>query len=86
MTADVVPEVVNAPFDPWDESHRSDPKQLYKEMREAAPVYRGVGPETRRSFWFLTRHRDVVAALRDPQLGREWRRLPEGVREQHDFD
>ena len=86
MTADLAPDVVNAPFDPWDESHRSDPKQLYKEMREEAPVYRGVGPETRRSFWFLTRHRDVVAALRDPQLGREWRRLPEGVREQHDFD
>jgi cytochrome P450 PksS len=55
-------------------------------MREQAPVYRGVGPVTGRSFWFLTRYDDVVGALRNPLLGREWKKLPEGLREQHHFD
>lgn len=86
MTTEALPDVVNSPFDPWDESHRSDPKPLYEAMRETAPVYRGIGPETRRSFWFLTRYDDVVASLRNPLLGREWQRLPDEVREQHDFD
>lgn len=86
VATDASPGVVNSPFDPWDEGHRSDPKPLYESMRESAPVYRGIGPETRRSFWFLTRYEDVISSLRNPLLGREWRRLPDGVREQHDFD
>lgn len=86
MTTEALPEVVNHPFDPWDESHRNDPKPLYAEMRETAPVYRGIGPQTRRSFWFLTRHDDVVDNLRHPLLGREVGKLPDGVREQHKFE
>lgn len=78
--------VINEPFDPWDPAHRADPHVLYREMRERAPVYRGVGPETGRSIWFLTRYDDVLTALRDPRLGREWRKLPEEVREQHHFE
>jgi cytochrome P450 len=86
MTAEALPPVVNSPFDPWDEGHRHDPKSFYQAMREEAPVYRGIGPQTRRTFWFLTRYDDVVAALRNPLLGREWKKLPEGVREQHRFE
>ena len=86
MTSDTLPEVVNSPFDPWDETHRPDPKPFYKAMRESAPVYRGVGPVTRRRIWFLTRYDDVVGALRNPALGREWKKLPEQVREQHHFE
>jgi cytochrome P450 len=43
----------------------------------------GIGPVTRRRFWFLTRYDDVVDALRNPALGREWKKLPEPLREQH---
>jgi cytochrome P450 len=55
-------------------------------MREEVPVYRGVGPVTGRSFWFLTRFEDVSGALRDSRLGREWKKLPEGLRDQHHFE
>ncbi len=82
----MLPDVVNSPFDPWDESHRPDPKPFYAAMRETAPVYMGIGPVTRRRFWFLTRYDDVVDALRNPALGREWKKLPEPLREQHSFD
>ena len=55
-------------------------------MREEQPVYRGIGPQTGRSFWFLTRYEDVASALRDQRLGREVKRLPESVRAQHVFE
>ncbi|MDX1691489.1 MAG: cytochrome P450 [Acidimicrobiia bacterium] len=63
-------------FDPWDPSHRADPHALYREMRTAAPAYRGVGPVTGRSFWFLTRYDDCVEALKAPHdvLGKEYER------------
>lgn len=77
--------IVNEPFDPWDDSRRSDPHSMYHAMRAHSPVYRGIGPQTGRSFWFLTRFDDVVSALRDPRLGREVDRLPEHVRAQHVF-
>ena len=86
VTIETLPEVVNSPFDPWDESHRADPKPFYAAMRESAPVYVGIGPVTRRRFWFLTRYDDVVDALRNPALGREWQKLPEPLREQHHFE
>jgi cytochrome P450 len=86
VTREAVSPVVNSPFDPWDEGHRPDPKPFYAEMRESLPVYRGIGPVTRRSFWFLTRYDDVVEALRNPVLGREVAKLPDGIREQHEFE
>jgi cytochrome P450 len=54
-------------------------------MRANAPVYRAVGPVTRRAFWFITRYDDVMSVFRDERMGREWRKLPEEVREQHHF-
>lgn len=78
--------VVNDPFDPWDESIRPDPHPFYHAMRSHSPVYRGIGPQTGRSFWFLTGYDDVVTALRDPRFGREVKRLPEPLRAQHVFE
>ena len=49
-------------------------------------MFEGVGPETGRSFWFLTRYDDVAAALRNQALGREVDRLPEHLRDQHRFE
>lgn len=86
MTTEVFSDSVNQTFDPWDHSYRHDPKPFYKELRETAPVYRGIGPQTRRSFWFLTRYDDVVDSLRNPLLGREVGKLPADVRHQHEFE
>ena len=77
-------EVLNR-FDVWDEAHRPDPHPLYAQMRSEAPVYEGIGPVTGRSFWFLTKYDDVIAAFNDRRLGRDIDRLPEALREQHRF-
>lgn len=77
-------EVLNR-FDVWDEANRPNPHLLYAEMRKEAPVYEGIGPVTGRSFWFLTKHDDVVAAFNDRRLGRDIERLPETLRDQHRF-
>ena len=58
---------------------------MYRAMRDEAPVYRAIGPVTRRTFYFLTPYDTVLAALRDPRLGREWQKLPAEVRDQHHF-
>jgi cytochrome P450 len=69
--------------DPWDPAHRPDPHPLYRRMREQAPVFRTTGPQTGRGFWFLTRYADVQRALRDPDLGRDFERLPEELAAPH---
>ncbi|MDJ0961298.1 MAG: cytochrome P450 [Acidimicrobiia bacterium] len=76
---------MNEPFDPWSGEVRADPHPMYHAMREQAPVYRATGPVTHRTFYFLTPYDTVLNALRDPRLGREWQKLPEGVRDQHHF-
>ena len=50
-------------FNPFDPQRRIDPYPLYERMRREAPVYRS------RMFglWFLFRHRDVEAVLKDPR-------------------
>ena len=72
-------------FDLWDDQHRPDPYPLYARMRTEEPVFEGIGPVTGRSFWFVTRYDDVVAAFRDPRLGRDVDNLPEALQEQHWF-
>ena len=79
-------QFANEPFDPWDPANRPDPHRMYRQMREQSPVYRGIGPVTGRSFWFLTRYEDVSQALRDQRMGREIRKVPEAVRAQHEFE
>jgi cytochrome P450 len=70
-------------FHPTDPAHLPDPHPLFHRMREQAPVYRFVGPQTGRSFWFLTRYADVQRALQDPDVGREVDRLPEELAATH---
>jgi len=74
------------PFDPWSGDHRADPQTLYAHMRVASPVYEGIGPETGRSFWFLTRYDDVADTLRNPVLGRDVEHLSGALRDQHRFE
>ncbi len=78
-------------FDPAEPAVVADPYPHYARYRAADPVHRApcpspIFPER----WFLFRHADVAAALRDPRLGRDWHRvteertrrpLPEAVRE-----
>jgi hypothetical protein len=49
-------------YDPFDFEVQEDPHPVYAWMREHAPVYRN----EERDFWALSRHADVLAALRDP--------------------
>jgi unspecific monooxygenase len=63
-------------FDPRDPAVVADPYPHYARWRETDPVHRAptrspIFPEQ----WFLFRHADVAAALRDPRLGRDWHRV-----------
>jgi cytochrome P450 len=49
-------------YDPFDYQVHEDPYPIYAWMRNHAPLYRN----EQRDFWALSRHADVVAALRDP--------------------
>jgi cytochrome P450 len=51
-------------YDPFDYRLHEDPYPTYAWMREHAPVYRN----EERDFWALSRHADVVLALRNPGL------------------
>lgn len=51
-------------YDPFDYRVHEDPYPVYAWMRRNAPLYRN----EKRDFWALSRHADVVAALKDPGL------------------
>jgi hypothetical protein len=51
-------------YDPFDYRIHEDPYPVYAWMRDHAPLYRN----EQRDFWALSRHADVVAALRKPDL------------------
>ncbi len=51
-------------YDPFDYQIHEDPYPVYAWMREHAPLYRN----EHRDFWALSRHADVVGALRNPRL------------------
>jgi cytochrome P450 len=51
-------------YDPFDYRVHEDPYPLYAWMREHAPLYRN----EERDFWALSRHADVLDALRRPRL------------------
>ena len=59
-------------FDPWSPEVRADPHSFWSRLRDVDPVHRAVGPVTGRTFWFVTRYEDCVAALRHPDLGKEY--------------
>ncbi len=48
-------------FDPFSEEFFNDPFELYRRMREEAPVYY----DEAQDFYALSRHEDVAAALKD---------------------
>lgn len=58
------PSAIPRPYDPFDYAVQEDPHPVYAWLREHAPVYRN----ERRDVWALSRHADVLAALRDPAL------------------
>src|SRR5579862_10069060 len=59
------------PFDPSDPQFIADPYPALSALREAAPlVY-----DESLARWFVTRHADVRACLRDKRLGRNFRHV-----------
>ena len=48
-------------FDPFSEDYFTNPFDIYRRMREEAPLYY----DTDGDFYALTRHRDVAAAFKD---------------------
>jgi len=51
-------------YDPFSFAVHEDPYPIYAWMRDRAPVYHN----KERDFWALSRHADVLTALRDPGL------------------
>ena len=49
-------------FSPYDYRIHEDPYPVYARLRDEAPLYRN----DELDFWALSRHKDVVAAFRDP--------------------
>jgi cytochrome P450 len=58
-------------FDPSDPAFLEDPYPTLNRLRESAPVFYDEG----RGRWFVTRHEDVRACLRDKRLGRNFRHV-----------
>src|SRR3954449_13267720 len=58
-------------FDPSDPTFLDDPYPSLARLREAARVFY----DERRERWFVTRHEDVRACLRDKRLGRNFRHV-----------
>ena len=64
-------ELRTLPFDPTDASFIADPYPVLSALREDTPlVY-----DERLERWFVTRHADVRACLRDKRLGRNFRHV-----------
>jgi cytochrome P450 len=58
-------------FDPTSPEFLADPYPVLAELREATPVLR----HDKLDRWFVTRHADVRACLRDKRLGRNFRHV-----------
>ncbi|MBP2369686.1 cytochrome P450 family protein [Pseudonocardia parietis] len=61
----------------------ADPDALYRELRVDRPVVRVRGPQGL-TFWMITRYADARAALNDPRLAKDARRIPELVARHED--
>jgi cytochrome P450 len=62
---------VEQAFDPSDPAFLEDPYSTLNRLRESASVFYDEGRER----WFVTRHEDVRACLRDKRLGRNFRHV-----------
>jgi len=58
-----VSDVGTAIFDPYDYGFHEDPYPVYERLRAEAPLYRNDADD----FWALSRHEDVLGALRDDE-------------------
>jgi cytochrome P450 len=58
-------------FDPSDPAFLTDPYPVLNRLRETAPLFY----DERLERWFVTRHEDVRACLRDKRLGRNFRHV-----------
>ncbi len=68
------------PFGVFTMAARADPQAVYARMRATDPVHCAIGPMSGHNFWFITRYEDCVTALKNPNLGKEFRRkLPPEV-------
>ena len=64
------------PFNPLRPGFLSDPYPFYHLYRNHDPVHCAVEPTPERpGFWYLFRHADVVATLKDSRFGRELHRV-----------
>jgi cytochrome P450 len=66
-----VGETAAVRFDPTDPSFLADPYARLAELREQTPIFY----EDDLKRWFVTRHADVRACLRDRRLGRNFRHV-----------
>lgn len=60
------------PFDVFDAAFRADPYPVYARYRQHDPVHRGRPPTPggQGDWWYLFRHADVAAVLKDARFGR----------------
>jgi cytochrome P450 len=63
--------MVELDFDPTSADFLADPYPVLAELREATPLFRHEELDR----WFVTRHADVRACLRDRRLGRNYRHV-----------
>ncbi|MGE3287232.1 MAG: cytochrome P450 [Pseudonocardia sp.] len=59
-----------------DEAFFADPDELYRRLRDERPVTRALAPNGL-PVWLVTRYPDVRAALVDPRLAKDARKIPE---------
>jgi cytochrome P450 len=62
LTSDEPGAVMDLRYSPFDFGIHDDPYPTYDRLREESPVYRNDEDD----FWALSRHADVLSALRDP--------------------
>ena len=54
-------------FNPLDPAFIADPYPFYRDLREAAPVFK-----TPQGFWLISRYEDVAFSLRDRRFGKDF--------------
>jgi cytochrome P450 len=66
----------------FDKASRANPHEIYRQMREESPFYRAVEPHTQWTHWFITHYNDCVAALKNPNFIKDFRKVAHIVDEQ----
>jgi cytochrome P450 len=58
-------------YDLYGDDFKRDPHPTFAAMRRDAPIHRQAGLDGHTAIWFVTRHADVEALLRDPRFVRD---------------